>query len=248
MSGNPFIPKKIHNTIIVDGRISKEIYENLKKLNLNIVPTIKCKEVPEPIAYHPDIVLHPVNYNTVIVAPNVFDYYNIKLSKLGISVIKGESILGQNYSEHIAYNVGRIGNFVIHNLDYIDKKLKYYLEKKNLEFIHVNQGYTKCSMAVVDEKAIITSDRPIYNKLIKLGIDVLLIEPGNIELKGYPYGFVGGTNGNISNKTIIFSGKFNNHMGKESILKFLKNYNKNVIWLSNENIIDIGTLITLYSQ
>lgn len=248
MSINPFIPKKMGNTVIVDGRVSEEIFKNLKNLNLNIIPTIKCKEVPEPISYHPDIVLHPINHKTIIVAPNVFDYYNIKLSKLGIKVIEGETILGKDYFNHIAYNVGRIGKFVIHNLKHTDEKLKYYLKKENLDFIHVNQGYTKCSIAIVNKKAIITADRPIYNKLKELGIDVLLIEPGYIELEGYTYGFIGGTNGNLSNKIIVLSGRLKEHPDKYKILKFLKKYNTKIIWLSNENIIDIGTIISLYCQ
>ena len=40
-------------------------------MNLNIIPTIECKEVSEPISYHPDIVIHPINHNTLVVAPNV---------------------------------------------------------------------------------------------------------------------------------------------------------------------------------
>jgi len=124
----------------------------------------------------------------------------------------------------------------------------YYLEKEGLEFINVKQGYTKCSIAVVDRKAVITSDYPIYKKLIELGVDVLLIEPGYIRLDGYPYGFVGGTCGNLSGETIAFSGKFLCHPDRLKISSFLKKYNKKVLWLRNENVTDIGTIINLNYQ
>lgn len=246
MSKNPFIPKGNANTVIIDGRVSSEVLKNLEKLNLKVIPTIQCNEVAEPISYHPDIVLHPINHNTLIVAPNVFDYYKEKLSKMGITIIKGETELSKEYPKDIAYNVGRIDNIAIHNFKHTDEKLKYYLKKENLDLVHIEQGYTKCSMAIIDEKAIITADRPIYKNLIDLGFDVLLIEPGYIDLKGYPYGFIGGTCGNLSKNNIMFSGEFLKHPEKRKMINFLKKYKKRVFWLSNKNIIDIGTIISLY--
>lgn len=242
---NPFIPIDFANVVIVDGRIYNSAYKIFKKLNINVIPTVPCKEVQEPISYHPDIVMHPINHNTLIVAPNVFEYYYENLSKLGIKIIQGEKKLNKKYPDDIAYNVGRIHNFAIHNFKYTDEKLKYYLKRENLELIHVKQGYTKCSMAIVDNKAIITSDYPIYEKLKDLGIDVLFISPGYIRLDGYDYGFIGGTCGNLSKKHMIFSGKISQHPDKEKILNFLKKYNKKVIWLDNEEIIDVGTIISL---
>lgn len=242
---NPFIPIEYANVIIVDGRIYDSACRIFKKLNIKVIPTVPCKEVQEPISYHPDIVIHPINHNTLIVAPNVFEYYYDNLSKLGIKIIQGEKKLDKKYPEDIAYNVGRIHNFAIHNFKYTDEKLIYYLKKEKLEFIHIKQGYTKCSMAIVDKKAIITSDYPIYEKLTALGIDVLFINPGYIRLDGYDYGFIGGTCGNLSKRDIVFSGKFSRHPEEEKIIKFLKKYNKKVIWLNNEEAIDVGTIISL---
>ena len=122
------------------------------------------------------------------------------------------------------------------------------MKKENIEFIHVNQGYTKCSMAIIGEKSIITADYPIYKKLTRLGIDVLLIQSGHIELEGHTYGFIGGATGNLSKNDIMFSGKFDKHPDKENILNFLKKYRKSIIWLSNKKIKDIGTIISLYCQ
>ncbi|NMB08897.1 MAG: hypothetical protein GX981_10985 [Tissierellia bacterium] len=248
MALNPFIPKEKANTVIIDGRISEEAKKNLKNLGLNIIPTIECKQVSKPISYHPDIVIHPINHNTLIIAPNVFDYYEEMLSGMGIRLLKGETNLGENYPMDIAYNVGRIGNYAVHNLKYMDEKLKFYLEKEGLELIHVEQGYTKCSMAIINEKSLITADYPIYEKLKSLGFNILLIRPGFIELKGYPYGFIGGTCGNLSKDEIIFSGKFIDHPNREKIIKFTKKYNKKIFWLTNTKIQDIGTIISLYCQ
>jgi len=244
----PFLPIDYANVVIVDGRIYDKANKVFKNMNIKVIPTIPCKEVQEPISYHPDIVMHPVNHKTLIVAPNVFNYYYESLSKLGIKLIEGEKKLDKEYPDDIAYNVGRIYNFAVHNFKYTDEKLKFYLKKENLEFINIKQGYTKCSMAIIDEKAIITSYYPMYKKLAALGIDVLHIRPGYIRLDGYDYGFIGGTCGNLSTRDIVFSGKFSKHPDEEKIIKFLKKYKKKIIWLDNEEALDVGTIISLNCQ
>lgn len=243
---NPFIPLNKANLVVVDGRIDKEIENNLKKLGLKIIKTIECKDVDKSIAYHPDIVMHPINHNTLMIAPNVFDYYEDAFKYTNIKLIKGEAILNCKYPGDIAYNVGRLKNFAIHNFKYTDEKLKYYLTKENLEFINVNQGYSKCSMAIVGENSAITSDYPIYEKLTKIGFDILLIEPGHILLEGQNYGFIGGTCGNISTNLAVISGMLEDHPSQEEILDFYKKNKIELITLSNNKILDIGTIISLY--
>lgn len=245
MKNNPFIPKSFANLAIIDGRASENIISSMNKLNIEIVKTIKCDELLEPISYHPDMVMHPIDYNTLIVAPNVFEYYNEILSKKGIKVIKGERDLSCKYPNDIAYNVGRTKGYAIHNFKYTDELLMYYLKRKGLELINIEQGYTKCSMAIIDENALITSDYPLYRQLTSCGIDVLLIHPGNIDLKGFNYGFIGGSCGNLSKDTIVFTGELKFHPDAVKIEKFIKKYNKKILILSNDKIIDLGTIICL---
>ncbi len=242
---NSFIPLKPANIAIVDARISKEIEINLNKLGLHIIKTIKCEDVDESISYHPDIVIHPVNHDTLVIAPNVFDYYKKVLSGFNINLIKGEKVLKSKYPDDIAYNVGRLGNVAIHNFRYTDSIIKHYLQKQNIKFINVKQGYSKCSLAIIGENTAITSDYPMYNKLNDLGFELLLIKSGNIELKGEDYGFIGGTNGNLCNKEVIFSGSLINHPDRDKMFEFIKKNNINLNFLSKEKIVDMGTIITL---
>lgn len=243
---NPFIPNKTANIAIVDGRIDKEIEDNLEKLGLKIIKTIKCNEVDESISYHPDIVIHPINHNTLIIAPNVFEYYEEKLENMGINLIKGEKFLSSKYPEDIAYNVGRLKGIAIHNFKYTDEVLKFYLKKQDIDFVNVNQGYTKCSLAIVGEESGITADYPMYKKLKSLGYNILLIEPGHVLLEGQNYGFIGGTNGSLYNGKSIISGSLNGHPNSDEILNFFKKNNQDLTFLSKKNILDIGTIITLY--
>lgn len=243
---NPFIPHKRGNLVIIDGRVDEKIVQQMESLDIKVIRTISCEEIHRSIAYHPDMVLHPINHNTLVVAPNVFEYYEEKLSGTGIGLIEGEKILGKDYPEDIAYNVGRVYGYGIHNLNYTDEKLLFYLKKEGIELVHVNQGYTKCSIAVIDQKAIITSDYPIFKKMANYDIDTLLIEPGYIKLEGFNYGFIGGCFGNLSGEDIFISGKLKEHPDEERIYSFLKKHKKNLFFLSHKKITDIGTIISLY--
>ena len=66
-----------------------------------------------------------------------------------------------------------------------------YAKQSGKRFVNVNQGYSKCSVAKVSEKAAITADSSLYKAMTEQGIDVLLISQGNITLKGYDCGFIG---------------------------------------------------------
>ncbi len=242
---NPFIPLDKANIAIIDGRANESIVKSLESLNIQVVKTIKCEELQEGIAYHPDMVIHPINHKMIIVAPNVFDYYEDIFSRKGIIVKKGEKELCRNYPDDIAYNVGRLNNYAIHNFKYTDEKLKWYLKKEGIELIDVKQGYSKCSLAVIDEESGMTSDKIIFELLSKKGLDILFIESGHISLEGYNYGFIGGCTGSYSKKQVFLTGKLSKHPDSEKILCFFNKRIVEIIYLSDDEIVDLGTIITL---
>ena len=94
--------------------------------------------------------------------------------------------------------------------------------------LEVQQGYTKCSICVVSENAIITSDIGIHCKAKESGIDSLLISPGYIDLPGYKYGFIGGASFKISDNVIAFTGSLDSHPDKDNIEHFLCKYDEKV--------------------
>jgi hypothetical protein len=132
---------------------------------------------------HTNMVINTTNFKTFVIAPNVYDYYGNVLESKGIKVIKGGKTLSRNYPEDIAYNVARIGRYAVHNTKHTDQVLKYYLEEAGIEFIHVNQGYTKCSIAPLSENKALTSDFLIYEKLISHNIDCMYINPKIVYLR-----------------------------------------------------------------
>jgi len=242
---NPYIPTQKPRYVIIDYRASEEILNYLKKLNIEPIKSIKCNELHEPVAGHPDMVIFPIDFKTFVAAPNVYDYYRNVLGSLGIKVIKGGKTLSRNYPEDIAYNVARIGRYALHNTKHTDQVLKYYLEEAGIQFIHVNQGYTKCSIAPVSDNKALTSDFLIHEKLISYNIDCMYIDPKVVYLRGYNNGFIGGCTGLINEKIFLSTGKIIDENISVSLREFIQSSGYIYDEASKQQITDLGTLIPI---
>ncbi|WZL74490.1 hypothetical protein QBE52_07065 [Clostridiaceae bacterium 35-E11] len=241
----PFLPKEDVATVIVDGRTSSTIMNNLYNKAIHIIKTPLCNDIYDAIKGHPDLLLHPVTSQDIVVAPNVYKQLKDPLEALGCNIIKGRTVLKRNYPDNIAYNIARVSNFAIHNFNYTDRCTLELLERKEIKRIHVKQGYSKCSICIVNDHAIITSDRGIAKAVEKHGIEVLTIAPGYIDLPGLDYGFIGGTSGLIGKNKLAFSGYLEHHSDYAEILYFLKRHNVAEIFLSKDKPMDIGSIIPL---
>ena len=240
-----FIPHKKIRLALVDGRIPESMIQKLNELSISTIKSIKCNETYNAISYHPDICVVKLNNNNILVAPNVYDYYNTNLTPLGFNVIKGNSHINNRYPNNVHYNVVIFGNNAIHNFKYTDSVLLDYIEKNNMTKINVNQGYCKCSVCIVDENSIITSDEGIYKEVIKHNVDCLLIEKGHIDLFELDYGFIGGCSGLISEDTLAFFGNIEKHPNFKEIEKFVSDRSKKIVSLSKDKLTDLGSLIPL---
>ena len=65
----------------------------------------------------------------------------------------------------LLYTSCQIGNNIIHNFKYTDKKILEYIDKNHFRKYQVNQGYSKCNTSVINDKVCITSDYGIYKTL-----------------------------------------------------------------------------------
>jgi len=240
----PNLPEGKVKGILIDGRISKKIADSLLKMEITPIKTECLPEMYEAVSYHTDIMLHHVGGNKIVYAPGI----NIKilemLSSLGFKMIEGKTVLSAKYPGNIAYNAARVGNYIIHNLKYTDKILLKELESEGAEFIDVKQGYSKCSVCVVDKNAIITSDKGIEEAASKKGIDVLLIEPDeNIVLPGLNMGFIGGCTGKISRDKMVVTGDLTKLKSFVDIVKFANSHGVKIVSLSDEKPVDVGSII-----
>lgn len=229
---------------IIAGNANDEIINNLEEIGFTVIKTIECIDTYEEIMYHPDIVITKISDNEIIIDPKYYDYYKDKLDSFDISIYKGYKTVEDKYPKNIIYNAAIIGENAIHNFKYTDRRLTELLKTKKMNFINVNQGYTKCSTVTIANKAIITSDKTIYTKSKDHGIKSLLIDSKQIILPGFEYGFIGGASG-FYKDTLYFTGKIDTHSSRNDILSFLEDMDIKVKYLSNKPAIDLGSIIFL---
>lgn len=178
---------------------------------------------------------------TDLVYPQIASHPDIYMCRMGDEIIHArDEELGYNYPKDIAFNAVCTGRYFIHNTKYTAKRLLDTAKSKNMHIIHVNQGYTKCNTAVVDSCSIITSDKGIYNRTSPY-LNVLLIQQGHIILKGFDYGFIGGTCGRIGNE-IIFNGDISAHPDYNKITSFIQSRGLNIKYFDYP-LEDIGSII-----
>lgn len=245
----PNLPTEDVTTVIIDGRADKQIKDALTARKISIIETMAHADVYNAVEYHPDIMLHHIEGNIIVYAPNTPEMLLTRLTDMGFDMRVGNTVLKNKYPDTIAYNVARVGNYAIHNTRYTDTVVRELLLERDIEFIHVKQGYSKCLTCIVDQNSIITSDADIYKKACQAGIDVLLIEPdASIKLEPYDMGFLGGATGLIGRNKLAFTGNLELHRNFREILSFLSLKNVDMVMLKNGALMDIGTIVPIMQK
>lgn len=180
--------------------------------------------------------------STSQVYEGISSHPDIFMCKINNDVVKSENDVGYSYPENIRYNGVQIGQYFVHNTNFTAPKLMAAVKAAGLTPVHVNQGYTKCNVVVVNDNSIITSDEGIAETLLPLGLEVLLVSVGSVKLKGFPYGFLGGTSGRIG-ESIVFNGDLSEHPDYISISNFIFDRNLRLQYFDEYDLEDIGSII-----
>lgn len=229
----------------VDYRITDEELNTLISMSLNPIKIPECDFVYQSINGHADIQVNIVDRKnrTIMVNRDVPDYFLNILKERNINYILSQKTLGKKYPENVILNGLVLDDYFIHNLKFTDP---VFLESQSgKKFINVRQGYTKCSVAPINQKAIITSDRKICEVLTKEDFDVLLVPYGDIILPPFEYGFIGGACGMVSDSVMAFFGNIHEYKYSEMILDFLKKHKVTAVSLKKGKLVDRGSLICL---
>jgi len=245
----PNLPQGPVTLAVVDGRLESEIEAELIKQGLELIKTNIHKGVYEAISFHPDVMLHHLLGRDIVYAPGTHSALLSALKEKGFRLIKGSAKLSIAYPGNIAYNVARVGNLAFHNLNYTDPLLKEALIKMGVDLVHVKQGYSKCSISIINERSIITSDKGIAEAAINKGVEALLIESDeNISLPGLKGGFLGGSSGLIDKNKWVVTRDIKTLKSAKKIQNFLDQKNMQIISLVQGQPIDIGSIIPLLTK
>ena len=207
----------------------------------------------EGIACHPDLVFCRLFYGDTTAFESTSPLQSSSdcfVSAMGLSgpglFCGDESHLKPQYPGDVLYNACSTGKYFLHNLKYTAPELLEAARSAGLELIDIPQGYAKCSIAVVSETAIITYDRGIAATIKAAGgiLDVLLIEPGHIELPGYSTGFIGGCTGlDYIHNELIINGDLSLHPDGDRIREFVESHGVTVRDFPGRPLTDIGSII-----
>ena len=229
--------------IIIDERMREIEKEKLRSLGYELVEIKKSNHVYPEISSHVDIFTCKID-DKIVIEESQYDNIVKKINRKNI--IQGEYRLSEKYPYDISYNVCTIGNKAIHNFKYTEPKIYNLLLEKDFECIEVKQGYSNCSIAVIDNNSIILSDKGLYNSLKNKDLDILFLddeydikllnENGNYSLKT---GFIGGTIARVENNIIIF-GDLDKIDKRKQIRKFIEKKGLNIIEFKGLDVIDYG--------
>lgn len=197
-------------------------------------------DVDPRLSGHSDLSIFCGN-GAVIAAGGVYSYIVNSLTSVNFPILRAEP-QSAVYPGDAGLCICRTGRRTIYNPKTADRQALAYLDD---ERIAVNQGYTRCSVCVVSDEAIITADNGISTAASKNGLDVMKITPGHILLEGYDYGFIGGATFPLNENTLAFTGTLDHHPDRTEILAFLQKHGKKPVFLTHNPIFDIGGAVAL---
>ena len=239
----PNLPNKRSTGVIIDYRTDKEAIHTLNSMGIKCILSCRVHSLYESVCGHPDMMIHHLGGNRFITAPEAYEHFKAAIP--GADIIKGSKPLKSAYPGDICYNAASVGKYLFCNAPCTATEILAEYQTLKREILSVKQGYAKCSICVVSENAIITSDAGIYKKAVENKIDALKITEGYIELQGMSYGFIGGATGLIAPDMLAVNGDLKTHPDYNNIVDFCKNYHVDIISLKNGSIYDIGSILPI---
>lgn len=239
----PFIP-----TSYVTLAAMSDKYPNLiatvENYGIRVIPVSSYKDNTANVeASHADMQILPLGGRKLALIENN-DKLNSQLLDLGFEpVFVGEIPESFQYPECVRLNFALAGRNVIGCFKYCDGNILSLLESFNK--ISVKQGYAKCSVAIVSQNAVITSDSAIHKACLSNGIDSLKICEGNISLCERYGGFIGGACFLLESGTLAFTGDIKAHPDYIKIKSFCLNYGVSLLSLTSDTLCDVGGIVPL---
>ncbi len=237
----PFLPKnRIKACIIGEGNYN-EIKE-LTELGVKCITIPKVKSLDDEISCHADLLVFNCGNGNMLAQINIAGELQSKLTDFNVIPVNG---IQSPYPDDIGFNVFFDGRIIFCNSKHINEDLKSFCIENDIEVIHTNQGYTKCSICAVSDNAVITEDDGLASLLKKYQYNVLKIKKGFIGLSDKHYGFIGGATAKISDSELYISGDITKHPDYSLIKDFCQKYDISLIYNQNRPLNDFGGIVSI---
>ena len=243
----PHLPKGEVRHIIL-GKKYRNLLENAL-IQHNMVPIWlnENKFVDERLSGHADLSAAHIGENRIVLSEHLRECeVSDKVNALGYNIEFTANPTYITYPHDAKLNFCIVSDKLIYNPKTAYKDAVDGIRAETR--IPVNQGYTKCSVCIVDEQSIITADKMIAEAAQLSGMNVLRIAEPFVALDGFEYGFIGGASFKINADEIAFTGLITDATIRNKIEAFLKSRKIKPVYLTDNKIFDIGSAIPLTEE
>ena len=235
------------STVIIGEKYCNILQNGIKSPGINALFMPDNPYVDDRLSGHADLSVLHLGGNRLLLAPYLKrSSFSQQLEDRGFDIRFADIEQSALYPNDAQMNVCILGDKVIYNPKTVPDTIVKYLTIENGAIqISSRQGYSRCSVCVVNDNAIITADEGICRSAKAHGIDVLKIMPGYIDLPGFDYGFVGGASFKISDTKLAFTGGLDRHPDAEQIIEFTSLHNVDIVYITDKPAFDIGGAIPI---
>ena len=238
----PCLPLGEVLSCLIGESYTQEIKE-LTELGIECFTLNRNPLLEDEISCHADIL--SFNFGNGQVLVNKDSIGENELKKAGVTPVNYNNKICSPYPNDVPLNVAFTGRHIICNSRYSARELLNFASNNNIEIINTRQGYSKCNLCILNDRAVITEDSGLASLLKIYQYNVLLISGGDIFLSKSHYGFLGGASCKLSEDKMYFSGDLSSHKDYERIIKFLDSYNIKPIYNKSRKLTDFGGIIQL---
>ncbi len=230
--------------VITDHKICAESIAVLENNGFEPILLPPAEYLSEAVASHTDMLIF-MGFGRLFCHRDYYESNSALTDRIvslsGLELTLSDEPTGEKYPLDVLFNACIVGKRLICNEKTVSKLILDAAQGSGCEIIGVSQGYTKCSVTVVSDNAIITADKTIAAACRAVGIDVLTVSEGHISLPPYNFGFIGGASGYHGDK-VYFCGSLDSHPDGKRIREFCKKHKKTAISLTDGELQDVGSL------
>lgn len=236
---------------IVDERMPEAAKRHLALEGFYIIEANRSKGLSEPLSSHPDMLFFFHEKTLISTAEycgeNPFIFEDLSRLIPGLTIKLTADSFAEKYPRDAIFNALVMGNKIFLKEDSVSSSVIEYAKRRGLEICNTRQGYPACTTLALSDRAAITADQGMAKLLSSHGIDVTLINNGDISLSPYEYGFIGGASGVFRDK-LYFIGDLKLHRDAEKIENAARLQGLSPVSLGSFPLIDLGKIIFIDSD
>ena len=242
----PNLPENRVKKGIISGE-NENVIRLLESYAIEPIFTQPNFKIDKFISNHADINIHYLGNGQFIADSSQGSVISV-LKRLDANIFMSEEPVSGKYPFDCCLNFARVGNILFGKSDVCCNRLKKYCQSNGIDIINVRQGYSKCSVCIVNDRSIITDDPAIKKAADAAGFDCLMICKGDIRLNGHNYGFIGGASTLIDKNKLMFFGNLKMHTNYQDIIKFCYDHNCEVLFDESFALTDVGGMIPVAEE